>query len=562
LLPPVDSTWAPARAADRPETKEYSWAKIRHLLGGAFTVLACLPLVGAAVAIAAARPDTYPDGDQAVDQMGLIRAEHFAQLTGNYSRFGWDHPGPAWFYAVDTVYAPLGNHSYAFYIGVLLLHALAVVLIVTLLWRARGHLAAAVTCVLVLLYLVAIGPHFWRAVWPPYAPILWMALLFPMAAWGAVRSNAAFVGALLAGSYAVQTHVGTALTVFAVWAVMAVIRIAWWRWDRRTAPRARAEGSGASGLLAGGGVFLLVLMWLPPAVDEFAGQHNLSHLATFFLTPRGQHGWHESLSALGTLLSTYTTSTVPYTLQANWEPMPASSWTAIGAFLFFIGALLVAATLVRDRFVQALALLLAVAFPVLVISVKHVVGPIYPYFLLWTTSLPMVLAIGWGALLTGQLGRVRWRFYPVASVVAAMLLLAPSGMLIGRWWSGFQRLPSPTLDRFDPYSLDAWWITQGALGTRAPQPIVVDITKDNRIPMASGIALQLRKAGWKIEVNSMWNYIFGPDSVASGDARIELVLVDPKQHAQWAARLPDMRLIGRTPDAEIYLRPLYPGESP
>jgi hypothetical protein len=44
----------------------------------------------------------YPSGDAAVNSLLVIRAEHLQQLAGNYSRVGFHHPGPAFFYVLGA----------------------------------------------------------------------------------------------------------------------------------------------------------------------------------------------------------------------------------------------------------------------------------------------------------------------------------------------------------------------------------------------------------------------------------------------------------------------------
>ena len=113
-------------------------------------VAAAAPMLITAVAISLARPVNVTDGDLAVDEIFLIRATHFAHLVGNYSRFGWDHPGPAWFYSVAPLYGALGGHSWSFEVAQLGLQAVTAALIVAVVWRWAGGLPALVTAVLLL----------------------------------------------------------------------------------------------------------------------------------------------------------------------------------------------------------------------------------------------------------------------------------------------------------------------------------------------------------------------------------------------------------------------------
>lgn len=528
--------------------------------------VAGLPLIIAGVAIAIARPDALPDGDIAVDEIALLRSEHFAQLVGNYSRFGWSHPGPGWFYAVDVFYAPLGSQTFGFYVGVLLLHAIFALLLVALVWRVRGALAAAVAAVLVLVYLDVISASVWRTVWPPFAPVLPMALLFPLAAWGAVRSLPAFVGALVVGSYALQSHIGTTLTVLSVWGVMTALRVLWTVWDRRAGRReiwGLGEGGGGI-LLVGVGLVLLVALWAPVAADEISGTHNVSQLIAFFHTPQGQHGWRESLSAVATMLGSFTSGYVPPLQRSTWLPVPASAWITGAAYLAVLGALLITATAVRDRFVQALAVLLGVAFPVLLVSVRHAAGDIYPYFLLWMTVMPLLAAIGWAALVAGRADRLvaAGHLRQAAALAAALVLLAPAAYLSARLTDDLQRQPSVAGVQFDSSSRAAWELTSASLRRLRRGTIVVTWPDHDRWPLAAGLVLQLVKAGWKVEVEPGWTPMFGADMRTNGSAAAELVVTDATLSPRASTAVAGMRLIGETPNTKLFLGDLYSGQSP
>ncbi|HTZ08663.1 MAG TPA: hypothetical protein VMB72_06315, partial [Acidimicrobiales bacterium] len=40
----------------------------------------------------------YPTGDLALVDLAVRSATRFQQVLGPYDRFGWHHPGPAYFY--------------------------------------------------------------------------------------------------------------------------------------------------------------------------------------------------------------------------------------------------------------------------------------------------------------------------------------------------------------------------------------------------------------------------------------------------------------------------------
>ena len=62
-------------------------------------VLACLPAIAVLVsAMVAAGRDPIADSDAAVTEIWVRTALDGDALVGPYSRFGWHHPGPTWFY--------------------------------------------------------------------------------------------------------------------------------------------------------------------------------------------------------------------------------------------------------------------------------------------------------------------------------------------------------------------------------------------------------------------------------------------------------------------------------
>ena len=42
----------------------------------------------------------YESDDYAADSLQVIKAKHFRETLGQYSRYGFHHPGPAFFYVL------------------------------------------------------------------------------------------------------------------------------------------------------------------------------------------------------------------------------------------------------------------------------------------------------------------------------------------------------------------------------------------------------------------------------------------------------------------------------
>jgi hypothetical protein len=517
------------------------------------------PMLLAGALIAASKPATLIDGDQAVDEIALMRSAHFAQLVGNYSRFGWNHPGPSWFYAMDPVYLGLGGHSWSFYVAFLTFHAVVAALVVAAVWRRGGALLALITSGLLLLYVRAVGESIFRILWPPFVPILPMVLFFVLAASGAAGSTPAMVGALIAGSFAVQTHVSTTPVVLGVLGTMVALRVGVAILGRRDAER--RPGSRLTVPLTAGGVLLLALMWVPVAVDQLTGKPgNLTKLWQFFSTPQGRHPYHEAVSSLGRLLEVYPFGKLPFLLETNFSTVSPDRVLAIVIFGVAAVGLALGGTLLRDRFAQALAVLLLVATPITVISMSRIAGPMHPYIVIWVTAFPLILAIGWAALLVRLplWSRVREPALPwLYRGVAVGLAVAVVALAAGRF-QGFQQLPSPATDQSVPDTRAAWALVDTALAGEQPQPLLVDITGD-RWAIAAGLMLPLSKRGWTLTVNKEVVFVFGDSTRSTGHERLELVVADSRTVQQTVRDMPDLQPIGHTQDTYLFLRRLPGG---
>ncbi len=529
--------------------------------GGGFFALICVmaPMLLAGGAIAVSKPNALLDGDQAVDEMALMRSAHFAQLVGNYSRFGWNHPGPSWFYAMDPVYLGLGSQSWSFYVAFLTFHAVVAALIVAAVWRRGGALLALISSGLLLLYVRAVGESIFRILWPPFVPILPMVLFFILAASGASGSTPAMVGALIAGSFAVQTHVSTTPVVLGVLGVMVALRVGIAVLGRRDAEQRPVSRMTVP--LTAGGLVLFVVMWVPVVVDQLTGRPgNLTKLGQFFSTPQGRHPYHEAISSLGRLLEVYPFGKIPFLLETNFSTVGPDRLLAIAVFLAAAAGLALAGTLLRDRFAQALAVLLLVAMPITVISMSRIAGPMHPYIVIWVTAFPLILAIGWAALLVRLPVWSRWRTPAtpwLSRVVALGLTVVVVALAAGRF-QGFQQIPSPATEQSVPDTHAAWALVDTALAGEQPQPLLVDITGD-RWAVAAGLMLPLDKRGWTLTVNREAVFVFGESTRSTGHERLELVVANSATVQQVEHDMPDLQPIGHTQDTYLFLRRLPRG---
>jgi hypothetical protein len=226
------------------------------------------PLVGDA---------TAPSADWAVIELNVRSALEGRQLLGPYSRFGFNHPGPAMFYLLALPYALLGRSFGALLIATALLNATLCVLIVWVarrLWGTTGVWASSATLAV---FLWRFGPERLRDPWNPYLVILPIALVLLLVAdisRQPGRGRLVLFAAL--ATLAIQSHLGSAVVVGAATAFLVVGLIGY---GRRRGARTLAG-------LCWPAALATVVLWAPPLVEQLRGwPGNLVRIGNFIVKP-------------------------------------------------------------------------------------------------------------------------------------------------------------------------------------------------------------------------------------------------------------------------------------
>lgn len=224
-------------------------------------------------------------GDFAVNALQIREAKHFAEIYGNYSRFEFNHPGPAFFYVyaaaewllhdvLSIVPSPGSAHLLAGLCLQSLFFATALTLLATHLpWRSFLPLALFFTAVYFGWHREALV-----SIWPPHVlpmPFLCFLVVCTSVAVGRVRLMPLMV---LVGGFLVHGHVAQPLFVGSLGAlalVLAARRLrveTSWRWREILSAQGR--------IFAVCGLILLVFL-LPFGID-LVTRGARSNLATIF----------------------------------------------------------------------------------------------------------------------------------------------------------------------------------------------------------------------------------------------------------------------------------------
>jgi len=180
--------------------------------------LVAVPFVVAALSVIGVHWN--PAGDQAIEVMRIrdVGTGH-TPLIGQWSRWGWSHPGPLTFWLLAPLARTLGNDGTL--LGTALLNLAAAVGIVVAAARvapAVAVLAGAITGVVA----HAVGLDFLIFLWNPWAAFF-PFVLFLVLVWIVVTGRTGWLAAAVAvGSYVLQAHAGYLALAVGLLALAAV----------------------------------------------------------------------------------------------------------------------------------------------------------------------------------------------------------------------------------------------------------------------------------------------------------------------------------------------------
>lgn len=256
-----------------------------------FALLVAVTLLPLAVALVSLVGATWhPIGDAAIEllRIGEVGTRD-TPLVGQYSRFGWDHPGPMLFYVLAPFRVLFGDTGVLFGAGVLNGVVIAGTLTVA---RRRGGLAlAAITSVVLLLLVAGLGTDLLVDPWNPWVAIT-PFLLYVFLAWSVVDGDTvALPWMALVGSWAVQAHAGYAPLVTG----LGLLAVAWVVTSRRAHPRLVRHSVVAAGVAT--------VCWALPLWDQLFGSGNLGEIVSYTRHPEeSPFGWALAYGVFGAQL--------------------------------------------------------------------------------------------------------------------------------------------------------------------------------------------------------------------------------------------------------------------
>jgi hypothetical protein len=507
----------------------------------------------------------YLPDDLALIDLHTRRALQWKQQLGVFDHNGWNHPGPTYFYLLSLVYRVFGSGAKAMFFGATLINALAGVACVAVVRRratpARALWSAIWVCALASL-LATVGhgsitysegaPGGLVSPWNPMVVIFPLLLFILLCAAAFDRSPLSLVGALLVGTFIVQTNISALVLVAAIFLVAMVVEVVTVVTDRRgdraagEPPSTRAWGWGIAGAV------VFVLMWLPPVIQQLTNNPgNLTLIYRFFTAP---HPVPSLGASVRSVVSVYGVLLVgPSEVMSSYlGHTPHHLVSAVTATVLAIAAG-VAVTVVglrqRNRFAAGLGGLSLVGFVAMVVAVSRVVGDVYGYLVVWAIAVPLAALIGAGMVQWSPLTAARRPFtsLPQVRVAACLVAVVASVVLCVR----VVAIPSlgsasdPQVGRLGSLALPSLggkgpvFVNDGGAGTGLASRLL-DVEK------FVGLVNLLDQEGYQPKVNRFWSAQFGPGFEATGKEKRAIEL------DTWTPKSPDVPgYLGRVGDLAV-----------
>ena len=367
---------------------------------------------------------TIPCCDYAVLEMGTRSFLRGEQLVGLYSREGWRHPGPVPF-IWSAPFSLLPFRGFAKYqIAVVVMHMVAFGVYVAAIARRVRPTSVVALVALCSFFVWRFDVNQFREPWNPYMAMSLGVVALVAAARVFVDSSGAWLVVFaLAGSMAVQTHLGSAPLVGGLLILLVVM-----------AHRGRLSVDGKSVKRAG---VVTGALWLLPLIDLVVGDHNF-----FEVFRRSGDGPDMSLRAIGRAL-VWMMSLSPDHLGRFFgtsSPFIDGGSPTIVNWLITLVSIGGGAWVLTKRHSQPfLAWMVALAFGGILLTTGALVvadGPFIRYLMLPMFGLSLVV---WTAIVLAVAERLsdnsKWLTVSAASVFGLLATFSVSGSHLSRQYS-------------------------------------------------------------------------------------------------------------------------------
>lgn len=351
------------------------------------TLVVSIPLI---VAVAQrVGQQVVPVGDLAITDLAVrdVSRGHLT-LLGPYSRYGWNHPGPAMFVLMAPFQWLSGGAAWGTILGANALKALGLGLSLREGERLGGRVLAVVVAVVLALALAPLGAEFAIDPWNPWIAVVYLPATVLGTASVLSGHRRALLPLVFSASVMTQSHVGFVPIV----GVIGLTALALVAVDRTTRRRVLGAGRWTSALI--GSAVLGFVFWVGPAWDAAFGRGNVQAMYRYFTSPNAEE-LVGNRRALG-LVAVEFHPVPPWLGGANPKGvidgtlLPAAiGWAVVAAA--FVAAALAVAVVVRRVEIRATALLVVATSVAALASLPRVTMPVRSYLFPYRSMIPLAL---------------------------------------------------------------------------------------------------------------------------------------------------------------------------
>lgn len=521
------------RGGSPPARRIRTFVRRWRWLGGPVAVAAIPFAIVLVVAVLHVDRPWVNRGDYALIELSTRSAWRGRALVGPYSRYGWNHPGPAMFYWFAPFFRAFDQKPESLGVAAATLNSSMALGAVIASGVAAGRRAAWVTAAGVVAMVWVWGFSWIDRIWNPFI------VLTPVVATGFLLAGVlsgrrwALVPLVAVASFTVQSHVGTA-PVLGVLGVVGVVGVLWqlrrgWRpWVR---PMLAAAGVGA-------------VAWALPVYEQLSGRPgNLDQIVAFF---RSSHRHQDLPAVLDKVVVQLTLSRVNLlsNVVSKKRALPPASGGRLWLLILLVGFVAVGAVVnlrARRRFEASLCVVSLAATAGIMLGTLRVVGRLEGYLtlpasavgaLLWASALltaSALAATGWARIVAARTHAGLELSRAVRLVAAATVVLVSAAV-------GFrtivQRDPQQYLQVVHRPSQATLAITDTVRAAVPPgvHRVLVEATPPG-IAVAAMLANQIERDGHQVRAAPRLDYFFGRDRRADGCERFALRVGAPGEPA-------------------------------
>jgi hypothetical protein len=508
----------------------------------AFWACAGLVLVGLLVwcdTVLSSTPPVYSNGDGALLELYTVHATRGLFGLGPYSRFGWHHPGPSYFYAIAPFYLASGKHHLALNVAAFAINFGCLVLIAWAVCRYAGAALGLAVLSSLSIYMYRLSAALLTNEWNPNVLILPFATVLVLAPMAAAGHVAVLPLLALVASFVAQAHVGLVPCVVGVSAVAAFVGV-------------RAHGWRASRIAIATTIAVIAIVWFPPIYHELTTtDHNLRDLLRFFAgdTVAPVFAFSVALACWSMMMNAFASPG----LHLPWGvelPLNNSTWLAVLAIaqipLLWICSRWAAR---RGRPLEAWYCRLCALTSVLaLVSIARARGGLADHIVFWSSVIGVCNVAGLVAVAALWI-RERWHVTVPAAVsrfvvpAAALVMLLVVVAFGARDLDGL-RMRAQNADHLPPDGTYYQSTRQMLAKVHAHKPRL-HIVGDAWGPVA-GIAVQLARKQYPVSLEHQSAWMYGGAIIdETGDEDVDVTVGDDRNRSDLLARPNDCMIAER-----------------